>query len=87
MDKVRWEYKTIAVPSMDEWLINKQSLALEAAGGRGHDKIIAHHCAYVDKTLGDLGREGWELVSLWESGPSRLFQYTANWITFKRPLP
>jgi hypothetical protein len=82
----RWEYKTIMVPSIDDWLVTNQSLAMDVARGKESDKVITKHAAYVDKALGDLGREGWELVSLWDTGPSQLFRYTVKWMTFKRQV-
>jgi hypothetical protein len=81
---LRWEYKTIMVPSMDNWLIADEGLAFEVATGKGHEEVTRKHSAFLDKTLGALGNEGWELVALWESEPSQLFQYSARWMTFKR---
>ena len=80
----RWEYKTILQPSMDEWLQNQATLALKAAVDQDHTKIIEKHCVYLNKTLSTLGQEGWELVAMWQSQPSQLFEYSANWLTFKR---
>ncbi len=82
----RWEYKTIPTPSMDPWLVSDQGLALDAASGRGHEKVIRKHAAYVDQIFSDLGHEGWELVSVWESGPSQLFRFSVQWMTFKRQV-
>ena len=81
---LHWEYKTIPVPSMDDWLLHEQSLALQAAIGEGHGEVIAKHAAFLNETLGTLGHEGWELVSIWKSDPSQLFRYTAHLMTFKR---
>ena len=93
---MKWEYKTILVPAMDDWLQHEIEL-FSTAGGVGVsrdptakekacDEIISKHAAFLDKTLGDLGREGWELVSMWESQPARLFKFSARWMTFKRSV-
>lgn len=55
---------------MDDWLLHEQSLALQAAIGKGHGEVIAKHAAFLNETLGTLGHEGWELVSIWKSDPS-----------------
>jgi hypothetical protein len=86
MPAARWEHKTIMVPSIDKWLAENQHLAVAPAGGRGHETVIAKHAEQINKSACDLGKEGWELVSVWESGPSQLFKYTVKWMTFKRQV-
>ena len=82
---MKWEYKTILVPDMDDWLQHETAIALQvASSGKGHEKIIFKHSIFLDKAMNDLGREGWELVSMWESQPARLFKFSARWMTFKR---
>ena len=78
-----WEYKTILVPAMDDWLQHEPRLR-PVDVGEGHEKIISKHSVFLDKTMGDLGREGWELVSIWESPPAKLLKFSARWMTFKR---
>lgn len=80
----RWEYKTILQPSIDEWLLGEQSLMMNAAMGKDHHKIIEKHCAYLNTMLSTLGKEGWELVAMWQSQPTKFFAFSANWLTFKR---
>ena len=57
-----WEYKTILVPAMDDWLQHDSALAIQAATGKGHGKIISKHSTFLNEQLGILGRDGWELV-------------------------
>ncbi len=80
----RFEYRTIPMPSMDEWLMLDPSLALGAATGERQEELLRKHAAFMDTTLNELGNDGWELLSLWESEPSQLFQYAVKWMTFKR---
>jgi hypothetical protein len=86
--QLQWEYKTLQMPEIDDWLalesIEDPSLAFDAARGEGQEKVIDRHCEYMNATLSALGREGWELVAMWQSQPTTFFRYAAHWMTFKR---
>lgn len=80
----RWEYKTVLHPSIDEWLAVHADMALDAAISHKYDKIVQKHCEYLNETMSALGKDGWELVAMWENEPTQLFTFTAKWLTFKR---
>ena len=48
------------------------------------DEIISKHTTFLNEQIGILGKDGWELVSIWKSDPGALFKNTIHWMTIAR---
>ena len=57
---MKWEYKTILVPEIGDWLQHETAMAIQVAtAGKGHGQIISNHTTFLNEQLGILGQDGY----------------------------